>query len=303
MNWVQMHPYSATLLLVLLLLLGGAGLVTSRAPVNPTAQSLETWGGGALTPSYQAVASAQSPQQIVQAVVQNQGPSTLSLPPLATSSPTTTQSTSPGSFDYIAFLAQLSGNTTVSASSSKGETAAQATALAYQYIPTGLVATTAVAKKPMTAAQQTLHDYGNEVGGEIQGFENLHTNEAQILKDQAEDRTNTAKAAAVAALGQGFIGVGTYLQQMQDVPSVATSLHSALAKSYLDIGTKLQAVAQAQSDGAFIQAIENYDTSANTFVHNYGALAQFFSEQGVTFSPQDPGSIFSFTQTSGAGAL
>jgi hypothetical protein len=28
-------------------------------------------------------------------------------------------------------------------------------------------------------------------------------------------------------------------------------------------------------------------------------MAQFFSEQGVSFSQQDPGSVFSFTETGG----
>jgi len=155
----------------------------------------------------------------------------------------------------------------------------------------------------MTADQKALYDYGNEVGGEIQSFEELNPDEAQILKDQAEDRTDPTKAAALVSLAKNLAAVGTYMQQMQEVPSSVSDDHNALAQSYLGIGAKLQLVAQAQSDAAFVQAIENYDTSADTFVHNYGALAQFFTEQGVVFSPQDPGSVFSFTDTNGAGSL
>ena len=153
----------------------------------------------------------------------------------------------------------------------------------------------------MTAQQQDLYLYGNAVGGEIQSFETLHTNEVQVLKDQAEDRTDPVKSSAVVSLGQGFASIGVYMQGMQEVPSSVAALHSALAQSYQDIGAKLQLVAKAQSDQDFVQAIEAYDSSADTFVHNYAVLAQYFSAQGVIFSAQDPGSVFSFSNTGGGG--
>lgn len=303
-----MRLYAFALIAVLLLIIGGTIFVTSRSPVAPT-QSTLTWGGGAPLSAYEnGSASQQSPQQIVQEVIQSQAqtqaPSTLSIPALAgpTTSPQATSASS--SFSYDDFLAQLNGNTSVSSSVQASSTsAAQLIAEAYEFVPTGLVATTAPAKKPMTADQEALYDYGNEVGGEIQSFEELHSDQAEVLKDQAEDRTDPTKAAALVSLGQALASVGTYMQQMQDVPSDVTAQHNALAQSYLDIGAKLQVVAQAQSDADFVQAVENYDTSANTFVKNYGTLAQFFSEQGVVFAPQDPGSVFSFTDTSGAGGL
>lgn len=303
MDRIRLHPFIATLVVVILLIGAGAAFVASRAPVAPTQNSL-TWTGGAPVSAYQSAAQQQSPQQIVQDVIQNQPYATLSLPPLSSAASSTASSSnqSANSTNYLALLAQLSGNAQLSTPASQ-TSANAAISAAYQFIPTGLVATTAPAKKPMTADQQAIYDYGNEVGGEIQSFEELNPDEAQILKDQAEDRTDQAKANALISLGKGFASVGTYLNQMQDVPASVAPLHSALAQSYVDVGAQLQLVAQAQSDAGFVQAVENYDTTANTFVHNYGALAQFFQEQGVVFAPQDPGSVFSFTDTSGAGSL
>ncbi|HEV3245271.1 MAG TPA: hypothetical protein VG102_02860 [Candidatus Paceibacterota bacterium] len=304
MQWLRTHLYLATLAAAALLLVGGAAIVTNRAPVAPS-QYTDTLslGGGAVT-TYGS-APAQSPQQIVQEVIQNQAPSSIPLPPFSTSSPAQSAAfaQTSGSFDYEALLAQLSTGGHASSSLQTNDSSNAAIAQAYQFIPTGLVATTAPPKKPMTVDQQTLYDYGNEVGGEIQGVEELHTNESQVIKDQAEDRTDPVKAAAVTSLAQGFTSVGTFMQQMQDVPPAATALNSALAQSYLDIGAKLQLVAQAQSDTGFVQAVETYDSTANTFVRNYAALAQFFSANGVVFAPQDPGSVFSFTETNGVTGL
>jgi hypothetical protein len=304
MDRIRLHPFIATLAVAVVVIIAGAAFVVSRAPVAPTQNSL-TWGGGTPVSAYQSAAQQQSPQQIVQDVIQNRSSATLSLPPLSPASSTSSfssPSSASNSTDYVALLAQLSGNAQVSAPASQTSANAAITA-AYQFIPTGLVATTAPAKKPMTAGQQAIYDYGNSIGGEIQSFEQLNPDEAQILKDQAEDRTDQAKSNALISLGKGFASIGTYMNQMQDVPTSVMPLHSALAQSYLDIGAKLQLVAQAQSDADFVQAIETYDTTANTFVRNYGAMAQFFQEQGIVFAPQDPGSVFSFTDTSGAGGL
>lgn len=297
MEWLRAHAHLSLIAFVAVLIVAGAFVVENRSPVAPS-QTTVTWGGG-LPISYQMLAP-QSPQQVAQDLIQNENPATLALAPLASSSP---QPPGSDSFNYASLFGELNANTNPATSSTANNDASAAISEAYEFIPTGLVATTTQTAQPMTADQKTFYDYGNDIGGEIQSFEELHTDQAQILKDQAEDRTDPTKAAALVSLGQSLASVGTYMQQMQDVPPQAQDLHNALAQSYLDIGAKLQMVAQAQSDADFVQAVETYDTSANTFVHNYAALAQFFSEQGVTFSQQDPGSVFSFSDTSGAGGL
>ena len=287
---MRKHLYVSTLLVVFVLVVAGAFVVQSRSPVEPS-QNTITWGGGAPVAPY---TEQPTPQQILQQVIGNQNPTTLTLPPLSTSTPEAQQSAS-GSYDYQSLIDQLSLNTQVRNAATTTDSGASIISRAYQFIPTGLVATTAPAKKPMSELQKSLYDYGNGVGGEIQSFETLHTNQAEILKDQAQDRTDPAKAAALTSLGQAIAAVGTSMKGMQDVPNQVSSQHTALAQSYFDIGAKLQLVAQAQTDGAFIQAIENYDTAAETFIHNYASLAQFLTAQGVVFAPQDPGSVFSFT--------
>jgi hypothetical protein len=303
MEWLRAHPYAATIAAVAVVIVVGVIFIGSHTPAALQSSSI-TWSGGAPVTAYQnnySYGQPANPQQIAAEVVQGGQGVNVAIPQIASSTPAQSGFTAPsGSFDYTQLLAALSaqGQTRVSGNTTSGNANAVIQE-AYQFIPQGLVATTASATKPKTALQQALYDYGNEIGSEIQSFEELHTDQTQVIKDQAEDRTNPAKAAAVVSLGQALASVGTFMQGMQDVPPSVQTLHSALAKSYSDIGAKLQSVAQAESDQDFVQAVETYDTSAGTFVNNYASLAQYFSAQGVVFAQQDPGSVFSFNQSGG----
>jgi len=293
MEWFRAHPYAATLAIAVVLVVIGLIVVASRLPMT-LSSSTQTWSGQVpvfLYPSGTSQGQSLTPEQIAQMVIQSQSGQNVPLPVLTPATSTGSASSS-GSFDYVALLEQLTANSSVKTTSAA---TSSIISQAYQFIPQGLIAGSAV-QKTMSAQQQALYLYGNDVGGEIQSFETLHTNEAQVLKDQAEDRTDPVKAAALVSLGEALASVGTYMQGMQNVPTSVTSLHSALAGSYEEIGAKLQLVAKAQSDADFVQAAENYDSAANIFVHNYAALAQYFSAQGVVFSQQDPGSVFSFSQ-------
>jgi hypothetical protein len=302
MEWFRSHPYVAALAAIAIIIVGGAIFVESRSPAALQNSSI-TWSGGAPITPYQntyTYGQPATPQQIAQEVVQGGQAVNATIPQLASSSQPGFTPPS-GSYNYLQLLEALSAQGSVKASANT-TSANSVIQEAYQFIPQGLVATMAPPAKAMTADQQALYDYGNVVGGEIQSFEELNSDQSEIIKDQAEDRTNPAKAAAVVSLGKSLASVGTFMQGMQDVPPSVQSLHSALAQSYLDIGANLQLVTTAQSDSDAVQAMENYDTSANTFVKNYASLAEYFSAQGVVFAQQDPGSVFSF-ENAGAGGL
>ena len=190
-------------------------------------------------------------------------------------------------------LAQENGTTTVAQDSS-------VTNSAYAFIPTGLVSIETPKKR--TALQNSLYQYGNDVGSYIQSFEQENPNESQVLWDQAQDRTDAGKAAALTQLAQSLSSLGTTLAQMDgpdqsEVPSQLVSAHDALAKSYQDLGTKLALVPKTQSDADFVAAVNAYDVSAQAFTKNYVNMANLFVAYGVTFASGDPGSVFTFTQT------
>lgn len=292
MEWLRVHPYTLAVTAALLLLAAGVFVVGRSAPARSASQTM-TWGGsGSATNPIFSGSAAQSGQSIMQQV-QNTAPYTYVLPLPISDAP---EGTEPGtSFDFDAFLSMLSGS---SASGKPAQTTSSSGSAdigsAYAFIPSGLISTS-VPTPSRTPTQKALYEYGNEVGSSIQSFEAGHTNEAQVLKDQAEDRTDQGKAAALAKLGNDFSGLGKTLLATEVVPSGASFAHKALGQAYVEMGGKLAQVPAAQGDSAFLTAIGAYNASVEVFVTRYVALAQIFASYGVTFAESDPGSVFSFT--------
>ncbi|MCR4325723.1 MAG: hypothetical protein NUV59_02855 [Patescibacteria group bacterium] len=294
MDWIRSHPYASGLAAAGLVFVVGVFVVGASAPVSPAASRLTVWGGGGSAPSgaaYPAEQSGgQSSRETIMQRVQSGAPYTYIEPSLPASGAAPGSQT--GAFDFDAFVALLS-DTTQPHGQTTGEGGVDIS-LSYEFVPRGLVAVQSDTSS-RTPQQQALFDYGNEVGSFIQSFEARHSNEAQVLRDQAEDRTDPLKAAALTALADDLSGIGRSLQRMDTVPPAAASAHNALSASYVEIGTKLALVPKAVSDSDFVDAIQTYNASADKFIENYVYLAQLFASYGVTFSALDSGSVFTFS--------
>jgi hypothetical protein len=297
-HWLRGHPYIAGAAVAVFCLLVGAFIVSLHSPVASQAPQSIAWGGnaGVLNPtSYDTSAPAQqSDQPSIMQQVQSGAP--YNYIPINAPSPdgtTATNASDQSGFDFDAFVASLSQESAPKTKTSSGNSGVQS---AYAFIPSGLMATSSLSPS-LTQTQQDLYDYGNNVGSLIQSFEQKNPNESGTLKDQVENRGDPDKAAAVEALGQSLQDLGNSILAMDTVPEAMTSAHAALGNSYVQIGKNLALVPQAQSDTDFIAAINTYNASADIFTKRYIALAQLFGAYGVKFSPDDPGSVFTFTPT------
>lgn len=200
-------------------------------------------------------------------------------------------------FDFAAFLASLSGDTSAQSSThAKEEDGLKAL---YTFIPRGLIAVES--PKPRTETQEILFAYGNRLGGDIRSLDEAYPNIIQTLQDQAADRANTDKAKGVYTYADALIRLGGELEDFADVPSQATGAHARLASSYRDIGEKLKKIPSAQTDEAFIAAVTTYNAAMDVYTERYIALVNLFVAQGVVFSPGDPGSVFSFSAPTSFG--
>jgi len=292
MQWLRSHPYIASLVGAAVLILLGAFIVWQSATVQPEDSQTITWKGvGArlwdqtpLTPSDQG----ENRENIYSEV--RSGPPFYYSP--ASAQPPSANAEASGS-DLEALLTNL-----VRPASQSGTTQTGGTSLdPYSFIPGGLISISSPAKE-RTPAQKELYDYGNEAGSHIQSFENTHRNAPQTLKDQFEDREDQAKNAGLRALADGLVGVGRALEKMEDVPAGVAAAHAKVATSYQEIGDKLSRVPDAQREQEIIDAMLAYNTAVEVYVKNYIALATLFSAYGVSFRPEDPGSVFTFTQGS-----
>lgn len=284
-------PYLLAMGAVVLALAGGAYVVFKNIPVAPQASGLQAWSGSgsALIPAESGTSPSGSSDRtsLMQQIQGGTSPDYI-LPNLPQGN---LEDVATSSFDLNAFLQTLTdavhASTTVQASGNADISGA------YAFIPTGLIANTSP-MQAKTPTQQALYVYGNDVGSIIQSYESLHADAPQILRDQAEDRTDAAKAAKLIKLGNDLGSVGTQMLSMDGVPPPAQSAHKALAEGYIMIGQKLALVPQAGNDTDFVNAVQAYDAAADDFIKKYVALAQLFRSYGVTFSQDDPGSVFTF---------
>ncbi len=291
MEWVRTHPYTSAIGAAALLVVVGSYVVISRAS-QPVATGPTSWGGEAvplLNPtSYTPAATPAKRDGDIMRQVQDGPPYTYTAPNFTNTTPPSGEN--PDSYDFDAFIAELTRQSTLKTPATAGDTG---TINAYAYVPRGLIATT-TPPSTRSAIQIELYDYGNDIGSTIESFEQQHSNAVQILKVQVEDRADADKAAAVVRVGHDFEELGKQLLKMEPVPSVAATAHEALAQSYIGLGKKLALVPDAERDADYIKAIEAYNASADVFVQNYVRLVSLFGAYNVTFTSVDGGKVFTF---------
>ncbi len=298
-EWIQTHIYTSLCVCSGILLIIGALIVKQHAPAV-SGNTIQAWGGsGALVNS-----SSYDPQNPVLANLPANSfgsENSISITPIPVTTSNTSSDGTSDSFDVQAFIASIKQGSVsgTAASSSTSASGSAAIAASYEFIPQGLISTTAPGRA-RTALQQQLYTYGNDAGSYIQSYETGHQNTAPTLSDQIADRHNVQKGQAVKDIGTALSNVGLSLEHMDSVPESVRGMNQALAESYIDIGHKLSAIPDAPGDDTFIAAIKTYNAAVDSFTTKYVAVAQYLSLSGVTFTSIDPGSVFTF---SGGGGL
>lgn len=290
MSWLRAHPYLAALIGSFLVLIVGMLVVLNRSDVQPQTTGLRAWGGvgsDLFDPTYEHASpgSRTQPDNLYSQV--KSGPP-FYYAPAPQALPSMQQA---DDFDFDAFIALLanSGKTEGSASSDDSFDA-------YSFIPQGLISTSSP-KKRLSAEQQAVFEYGNEAGSHIQSFEERYRSAPQILKDQFEDREDPEKNAALLSLARALEEVGYQLGAMEP-PSGINNAHQKVAQSYKEMGKTLALVPATKSDQALLDAILSYNAVVEAYVKNYVALATLISAYGVTFSADEAGSVFTFSNAS-----
>lgn len=287
---LRLHPYVSALLATAALIVVGILIVSTRSAVS-SGGGVHAWGGANINFLNPANGAPQKTTQTDQNTISQQGGYSAPysyIPPAPRGSDAEADS-----FDFSAFLSTLSQGSAAS-SSAQGSADVQ---FAYSFIPQGLISTSSPTKK-RTKDQQQLYDYGNEAGSYIQSLEEAHRDQGQVLKNWLEDRSDSAKAAAVVQLARALWETGQSLSRMESIPTSVQATHTALAKGYMDIGANLGLVAKTQNDEDLLKSIGVYNASADTFTTTYVALATLFTAHAVTFSADDPGTVFTFTPVS-----
>lgn len=290
MDWFRAHALALTAAFAAILALAGFGIVRGRAPLPP--RGITVWSG---TEVAMPGLGARSPARLES----NDAAAADLMQSVAQSAP----------FSYALPFSEILGAgaspvPTAAPGASAGQTFAQpmtSTAAGnawlldpYSFVPRGLIGTS-TSRAARDAGQEALFEYGNTVGLEVRAFESAHGDTVAIIKDYFDDRTDAARATRVVGAGNDYAAFGKKLAALDSVPADASALHAAFAESYEAVGERMAALARAGSDKEAADAIRAYDTEAEGYLKAYVALVELFSARGVTFSPSDSGSIFTFT--------
>lgn len=300
MDWIRSHPFASILLFAGTVLVIGTFVIKQRSDVPPVKGEIRAWTNtnASPLPGTQPSSYEQSTEPDIFQQIQNAPPYSYAMPsfPITFATPTPTQKA-----DTISSLDELLAKITQKAhtvTNTVVDTAASSGVNPYSLIPQGMISMKQKTTS-YTPEQQALYDYGNEIGSYLQAFEIEYSNGIQVVQDHANDRYNAQKAQALRGFGNGYVQLGKQIEALDVVPPVVSGTHAALAKSYQEMGTKLARIADNPKDDDFLKAIETYHTSVEANVRNYVALVSLFSASGVHFAPEDPGSVFTFTQTAG----
>lgn len=286
MEWLRSHPYLDALITAGALIIIGVLVVRTQLAAPSTPGTDTTWGGGngvfvnTVTDGHTELPSQPTGPQLK---TEDFG----YIPLRAQNDIGTGPTDDSANFDFASFVASLAQP--VRTIVDQGDTGADA----YAFIPSGLIATTTLAR-PRSARENALYAYGNDVGDLITSFENQHPNQPATLKNHMEQKDDPEAIAALKKLGNDLAHLGDSIDALGIVPKEAASANKSLADAYRSIGTKLAAVPDARENDALYDAVVTYNSAAEDFVKKYVSLALLFQSYGVTFSPGDGGSIFVF---------
>ncbi len=283
------HPLFLIILSAIILVLIGLYVVERQRAVAPNGSSA-SWetAGGYIETTQTPLTPTATPEQPI--ISEHSGPETLTIPKTATPTPGRVTAPKDGSFDYNAMLAQMRGSIKTDSMAQQAESTYEELMKAFSFNPS--VATPA--PKTKTPEQLAIFAYGNTLGTRIKAFAAININMAQTLTDQMKDRTSVSKGNAVRDLGLRYRTLGETVLSTTDVPPSFQEAHKTLGEAYVNLGTALSQVPDAQEDQALIAAITAYNNKADAYTNAFVAMVTLFTAHEVSFEDTDGGSVFSF---------
>ncbi len=287
MHSLRTHPYAAALVAALVLVGTGAFIVFRTIVTPGESSTLGSLGAALLDPtSFMPIAFVPEKKEVL-------GEGEINAPPYIPPPTGVTTIKPQEEFDFSAFFAELSRGEMKPQKATGGTSPGSTNP--YEFVPTGLIATSSALSAKRTASQQALYDWGNDTGSYIQSFESQNRTMVQVLKSHAEDRTDEAKAASLMKLAASMKELGSSIGRMDSVPAAAQGVNEKLATAYTTAGGGLERIAESSTDKGFIEAVQAYNGSAESVVRAFIAVSALFSASGVKFDAGDAGSVFLFS--------
>lgn len=291
MKWVSSHPYAASAVTAVVVLFLGATYVSQKTALSPGNTGTAWSGTGAVAtlpdaPKY-IPPTEQNPTNAVPAYKYTS--------PYGSKNQQASQEIPEEDNSVFDKFSKMVNSKATSSDSSPLDLSS-----IYTFLPPNMIAAPEMpAEAEESDTQKELRAYGNNIGAIIMSYEQNHPDQAAVLKNHAEDRSNPTKIEALRQLGRDLANVGDLIDQEDPVPDLMKAKHKALADSYREMGQLLAGVADAKGDKAIWDAMVTYNKSAEGFIGAFVPFAQTFSAAGVSFSQSESGSVFMFQQLTG----
>lgn len=165
----------------------------------------------------------------------------------------------------------------------------------YSFLPSGLMSTSTLIRNE-TTEQRKLREYANRAGIEVETFNDAWgPRQSAALKKFIEDRGDELKKEEVLDLARALTNVGRELASLDNVPVQVQSAHTKLAAQYQAVGARTKAVAEAETEDAFLSAVLASNTDADALAKAYIDIVETMSAYNVPFENNEAGRVFAFS--------
>ncbi len=140
------------------------------------------------------------------------------------------------------------------------------------------------------ATKKAIRSFGNAVGTKIQMLTLSHGKQSEKLGSFTQLRDDTGREY-IDLLAGDYDTLAKSIDTIQG-PSVFSAEQKALANGYRSIADGLRVLKRSTDDASTYENMLTYNTHVEDFAKSFIPFALLFKEQGVIFSENEPGGIF-----------
>lgn len=140
-------------------------------------------------------------------------------------------------------------------------------------------------------AKDTLRAFGNALGEKIQEMVQKNSDQNEALMRYVTER-NAVSLERLNGIADAYEVLAATLTKTT-APSGFSESTARVSTGYKDIAAMLRAFSGKTTDESLYEQILTYNKSVETFGTAFITLSKTFGAHGITFSPDEPGGIFS----------
>lgn len=137
-----------------------------------------------------------------------------------------------------------------------------------------------------------LKAYGNAVGTALAAHFTRQPDQMTAINDFLADMHSEKNAARIDAIASDIEHLRNDIGNITPVPEIFRPAHDRLFTAYAELGARMRSVARSRDEHTLVAAMNVYNETVDTVSRAYSAISLVYSTIGITFSIEEPGSMF-----------